>query len=173
MFSHGFLNKKSASWRCANLDLWKVLDTQLRTCESPEHFAKLDATPLGFPAADFLFGKIRGLIFKLVHLTSLTLQTEKLRWHCFDVFCMGKLVHCLPNMSCFERMQKLPETRGMVVWLYLFFVAPNSSCCNPLTWKMINSVMQKYQGDKKTHYRWWFQIFFTSTNICQMGWNHC
>ena len=40
--------KQRSSPRCANLDLWKVLDTQLRTCESPEHFAKLDATSLGF-----------------------------------------------------------------------------------------------------------------------------
>jgi len=173
VFSHGFLNKKSASWRCANLDLWKVLDTQLRTCESPEHFAKLDATPLGFPAADFLFGKIRGLIFKLVHLTSLTLQTEKLRWHCFDVFLHGEISALLAKYELFWKDAKTPGNAWDGGVAISVFVAPNSSCCNPLTWKMINSVMQKYQGDKKTHYRWWFQIFFASTNICQMGWNHC
>lgn len=122
----------------------------------PSILQSLTLRHLGFLRRNFCLEKSAKLIFKLVHLTSLTLQTEKLRWHCFDVFLHGEISALLAKYELFWKDAKTPGNAWDGGVAISVFVAPNSSCCNPLTWKMINSVMQKYQGDKKTHYRWWF-----------------
>lgn len=111
--------------------------------------------------------------FQVGPLNEFNTPNRKTKMALFRCFLHGEISALLAKYELFWKDAKTPGNAWDGGVAISVFVAPNSSCCNPLTWKMINSVMQKYQGDKKTHYRWWFQIFFTSTNICQMGWNHC